>query len=133
MVIVPSRPVEALGIHTIVIDPGHGGKEVGAIGPDSLLARTCNPALTNFTLSKLLWVRAHEPDRWRRVEHVLLPKDYVRFRLSDTLATDVTDVDQVKGLVDAAVKTYGRIDVMLNNAGLMPQSPLDRGNHNRDL
>ena len=62
-----------------------------AIGADSLLARTCNPALTNFTLSKLLWVRAHEPDMWRRGEHVLLPKDYVRFRLSDPLATDVTD------------------------------------------
>ena len=60
------------------------------IGADSLLSRTCNPALTNFTLSKLLWVRAHEPEMWRRVKHVLLPKDYVRFRLSDTLATDVT-------------------------------------------
>ncbi len=40
--------------------------------------------------------------------------------------TDVTDVDQVQRLVDAAVKTYGRIDVMINNAGLMPQSPLER-------
>ncbi len=42
------------------------------------------------------------------------------------LATDVTDCAQVKRLVDAAVQTYGRIDVMLNNAGLMPNSPLDR-------
>jgi NADP-dependent 3-hydroxy acid dehydrogenase YdfG len=42
------------------------------------------------------------------------------------LATDVTQVEQVKALVDAAIKTYGRIDVMINNAGLMPQSPLDR-------
>jgi NADP-dependent 3-hydroxy acid dehydrogenase YdfG len=40
--------------------------------------------------------------------------------------TDVTDCDQVKRLVDAAVQTYGRIDVMLNNAGLMPHSPLER-------
>jgi NADP-dependent 3-hydroxy acid dehydrogenase YdfG len=40
--------------------------------------------------------------------------------------TDVTDCDQVKSLVDAAVQTYGRIDVMLNNAGLMPHSPLER-------
>jgi NADP-dependent 3-hydroxy acid dehydrogenase YdfG len=40
--------------------------------------------------------------------------------------TDVTDCEQVKGLVDAAVQTYGRIDVMINNAGLMPQSPLER-------
>jgi NADP-dependent 3-hydroxy acid dehydrogenase YdfG len=42
------------------------------------------------------------------------------------VATDVTDHEQVKKLVDAAVQTYGRIDVMLNNAGLMPHSPLER-------
>ena len=42
------------------------------------------------------------------------------------VATDVTDYDQVKALVDAAVQTYGRIDVLINNAGLMPHSPLER-------
>ncbi|GHO47171.1 SDR family oxidoreductase [Ktedonospora formicarum] len=42
------------------------------------------------------------------------------------LQTDVTDANQVKRLVDAAVQAYGRIDVMLNNAGLMPHSPLER-------
>ena len=42
------------------------------------------------------------------------------------VTTDVTDVDQVRRLVDTAVQTYGRIDVMLNNAGLMPHSPLER-------
>jgi len=42
------------------------------------------------------------------------------------IATDVTDRDQVKALVDAAVETYGRVDVMINNAGLMPHSPLER-------
>ena len=38
----------------------------------------------------------------------------------------MTHRDQVQALVDAAVQTYGRIDVIINNAGLMPQSPLDR-------
>lgn len=42
------------------------------------------------------------------------------------IATDVTGCDQVKRLADAAVQTYGRIDVMINNAGLMPQAPLER-------
>jgi NADP-dependent 3-hydroxy acid dehydrogenase YdfG len=42
------------------------------------------------------------------------------------LATDVTDAAQVQALVDAAVERYGRVDVMLNNAGLMPHSPLER-------
>jgi len=43
-----------------------------------------------------------------------------------TLKTDVTHREQVQALVDAAVQTYGKIDVMINNAGLMPQSPLER-------
>jgi NADP-dependent 3-hydroxy acid dehydrogenase YdfG len=42
------------------------------------------------------------------------------------LATDVTDASQVQALVDAAVNRYGRVDVILNNAGLMPHSPLER-------
>jgi len=42
------------------------------------------------------------------------------------LRTDVTHREQVQALVDAAVQTYGKIDVMINNAGLMPQSPLER-------
>ena len=42
------------------------------------------------------------------------------------IATDVTHCDQVKRLVDAGAQTYGRIDVMINNAGLMPQAPLER-------
>jgi NADP-dependent 3-hydroxy acid dehydrogenase YdfG len=43
------------------------------------------------------------------------------------VTTDVTDAAQVKHLVDTAVKTYGRVDVIVNNAGLMPHSPLERG------
>jgi NADP-dependent 3-hydroxy acid dehydrogenase YdfG len=42
------------------------------------------------------------------------------------IATDVTHSDQVKNLVDQAVQSYGRIDVMINNAGLMPHSPIER-------
>jgi NADP-dependent 3-hydroxy acid dehydrogenase YdfG len=45
---------------------------------------------------------------------------------ASALATDVTDAAQVQALVDAAVGHYGRIDVIVNNAGLMPHSPLER-------
>jgi xylulokinase len=61
------------------------------IGADRLIQLTCNPALPNFTLTKFLWVREHEPDNWKRVRHVMLPKDYVRMRLSGDRAIDVAD------------------------------------------
>jgi xylulokinase len=60
-------------------------------GRDALIQLTCNPPLTNFTLTKLLWVRETEPANWARVAHVMLPKDYVRFRLTGERATDMAD------------------------------------------
>ena len=61
------------------------------IGTKRLIELTCNPALTGFTLPKLLWVRQVEPGHWRQVRSVLLPKDYVRLRLTGDKATDVAD------------------------------------------
>jgi len=61
------------------------------IGAERLIELTCNPALTGFTLPKMLWVRENEPNLWSRVRSVLLPKDYVRFRLTGDKATDVSD------------------------------------------
>jgi xylulokinase len=61
------------------------------IGADRLIEFTCNPALTGFTLPKLLWVREKELELWRNLRTVLLPKDFVRLRLSGDRATDVAD------------------------------------------
>jgi len=61
------------------------------VGADELIKLTCNPALTGFTLPKMLWVRDNEPETWRQVRSVLLPKDYVRFKLTGDKATDVSD------------------------------------------
>jgi xylulokinase len=60
-------------------------------GRDTLIRLTCNPPLTNFTLTKFLWVRDNEPKNWERVAHVMLPKDYVRFRLTGERAIDMAD------------------------------------------
>jgi xylulokinase len=62
-----------------------------AVGPKRLIEITGNDALTGFTAPKLVWVRDHEPDVWRRVRHVLLPKDYVRYRLTGEYALDKAD------------------------------------------
>jgi NADP-dependent 3-hydroxy acid dehydrogenase YdfG len=64
----------------------------------------------------------------RRVERIQSLADEINQKGGKALAmaTDVTKVEQVKALVDATVKAFGRIDVLINNAGLMPQSTLDR-------
>jgi xylulokinase len=61
------------------------------IGLERLIALTGNRALTGFTAPKLLWLRRHEPDVYARIRHVLLPKDYVRLRLTGEHAIDAAD------------------------------------------
>jgi len=61
------------------------------VGAKRLIELVANPALTGFTLPKIWWVRAHEPQVWARVRSVMLPKDYVRFKLTGVRATDVAD------------------------------------------
>jgi xylulokinase len=61
------------------------------LGAENLIKLVSNPAVTGFTLPKLLWVRENEPEIWKRVKTVLLPKDYVRLKLSGDKASDVAD------------------------------------------
>jgi xylulokinase len=61
------------------------------LGRERLIQLVANPALPNFTLTKLLWVKEHQPEVWARVAHMLCPKDYVRFRLTGTYAMDVQE------------------------------------------
>ncbi len=60
-------------------------------GRERLLAMVANPALAGFTAPKLLWVRENEPEVWARVATVLLPKDYLVYRLTGELGTEVSD------------------------------------------
>jgi xylulokinase len=61
------------------------------IGEQRLVELTSNPALPNFTLTKLMWVRTHEPEIWKQFHSFLLPKDYVRLQLTGVKAIDVSD------------------------------------------
>jgi xylulokinase len=61
------------------------------LGIERLVALSGNRALAGFTAPKLTWLAEHEPDVHRRIERILLPKDYVRYRLTGELATDVSD------------------------------------------
>jgi xylulokinase len=62
-----------------------------AVGPERLIEVTGNDAVTGLTAPKLVWVRDHEPEVWARAAHVLLPKDYLRFRLTGDHALDKAD------------------------------------------
>ena len=86
-----------------------------ALGLQRLIQLTCNPALPNFTLTKILWVRENEPENWNRVRHVLLPKDYVRFRLTGERATDMADASGTL-LLDVAHRRWSQ--EMLDAAAL---------------
>lgn len=85
------------------------------IGADRIIQLTCNPALANFTLTKFLWVREHEPDNWKRVRYVMLPKDYVRFRMTGERAIDMADASGTL-LLDVANRRWSRD--MLNAADI---------------
>ena len=85
------------------------------IGASRLIELTCNPALTGFTLPKILWVKDHEPEHWRRLRSLLLPKDYVRLRLTGDKAIDVADASGTL-LLDVSARQWSR--EMLDAAGI---------------
>jgi xylulokinase len=75
------------------------------VGLERLIRLTGNRALTGFTAPKLLWVRRHEPEVYGRIAHVLLPKDYVRLRLTGERAIDVADASGTL-LFDVAARRW---------------------------
>lgn len=77
------------------------------IGKEKVLEWTANPVLTGFTLPKLLWVRDHEPAVYDRVRQMLLPKDYIRFRLTGEFATEVSDASGT-ALFDVVNRRWSR-------------------------
>ncbi len=87
------------------------------IGRERVIQLTANPSITGFTLPKLLWVRDNDPASYDRLHTVLLPKDYVRFKLSGELAQDVSDASGT-GVFDVANRNWSR--PMLEELGLNP-------------
>jgi xylulokinase len=77
------------------------------VGAERLVELTSNPALTNFTLTKLMWVRTHEPEIWKRFRSFLLPKDYIRMRMTGVRATDVSDASGTL-LLDVAHRCWSQ-------------------------
>lgn len=77
------------------------------IGEKRLIEITANPALTGFTASKILWVRQHEPEIYKKCRHILLPKDYVRYMLTGEFATEVSDASGMQ-LLDVPKRKWSQ-------------------------
>lgn len=77
------------------------------IGRDRLVEITANPALTGFTASKIMWVKKHEPENYKKCRHILLPKDYIRYRLTGEFATDVSDASGMQ-LLDVKNRVWSK-------------------------
>lgn len=75
------------------------------VGAQRLISITANPALTGFTASKIRWVQKHEPEIYARCRHILLPKDYIRYRLTGEFVTEVSDASGMQ-LLDIANRRW---------------------------
>ncbi|MFA5256715.1 MAG: xylulokinase [Opitutales bacterium] len=84
-------------------------------GLDKVLAITGNPILPGFTAGKILWVRQNEPEVYARCAKVLLPKDYIRYRLSGVYASEVSDASGTS-LLDVPQRKWS--SYMLDAAGI---------------
>lgn len=85
------------------------------VGREKLIAITANPALPGFTASKLMWVKDHEPENYGKCAHILLAKDYIRFRLTGEYATEMSDASGMQ-LLDVPKRCWsseicGALDV----------------------
>src|SRR5690606_9932844 len=92
------------------------------IGFERLIQLTGNRALTGFTAPKILWVREHEPEVYARASHMLLPKDYIRYKLTGEYAMDMAEASGTS-LLDVANRRWS-MEVV--NALDIPESWLPR-------
>ena len=87
------------------------------IGSDRLSAYTANIAFAGFTAPKILWVKKHEPDIFRRIKKIMLPKDYLAYRLTGVHSTDVSDAS---GMLLLDVKNRKWSDEMCEICSINP-------------
>ena len=88
------------------------------VGEKRLIEITANPALVGFTASKIMWVKNNEPDVFEKIKKILLPKDYVRFRLTGEFATEVSDASGMQ-LMDIPGRCWS--DEVLSKLGIEKQ------------
>lgn len=105
--------------NSIIWCDGRTGEECKQIeelvGHDRLIEITANPALAGFTASKIMWVKNHEPENYKKCAHILLPKDYIRYKLTGEFATEVSDASGMQ-LLDIPARDWS--DEVLQKLGI---------------
>ncbi len=97
------------------------------VGAERLVEITANPALTGFTASKIMWVKKHQPELYAKCRHILLPKDYLRFKLTGEYATEVSDASGMQ-LLDVPNRCWSKevlekLDIDINLLAKVYESP----------
>ncbi|MGI6176498.1 MAG: xylulokinase [Christensenellales bacterium] len=92
------------------------------VGAERLISITANPALSGFTAGKILWVRKHEPSLFERCRHILLPKDYIRYRLTGRFVSEMSDASGMN-LLDVPNRCWSKevLSALDIDAGLLPK------------
>ena len=85
------------------------------IGAKRVIEITANPVLTGFTAGKIRWVQKHQPEIYEKCRHILLPKDYLRYKLTGDFATEVSDASGMQ-LLDVPNRCWS--DEMLEKLGI---------------
>ena len=96
------------------------------IGKERLIEITANPALTGFTASKIMWIKNNEPQIFEKIAKILLPKDYIRLRLTGEYATEVSDASGMQ-LMNIAQRKWsdevvGKLGISTSMLGKMYES-----------
>ena len=107
------------------------------VGKERLIEITANPALTGFTASKILWVRNNEPENYEKCRHILLPKDYVRYKLTGEFATEVSDASGMQ-LLDVPNRCWSqevldKLEIDINLLAKVYESPEITGRITKEI
>ncbi|MDP4091315.1 MAG: xylulokinase, partial [Bacillota bacterium] len=94
----------------------------GVIGQAKVSEYTGNMALTGFTAPKILWMKKHEPELFAKIKYVMLPKDYIRFKLTGNIATEVSDASGML-LLDVKNRTWSKemLDIVGITEAMLPK------------
>lgn len=110
----------------ILWNDGRTGKQTeylnNIIGKNKLSNYTANIAFAGFTAPKILWIRENEPDNFNKISKIMLPKDYLAYKLSNTFSTDVSDASGML-LFDVKNKCWSKemLDICEINENQLPQ------------